>query len=127
MPVTSLMQMLLFTLILPPPSPHHSIDWPYLVATCNLYEPRDVVSDELKVGLLGLSNSEKCTCLVIFSEAAVKPRGQVVFRTRRPNYSVMQSCYSSNTGSRDCLHDICTVMQFTTSHSSNSIGLVLPL
>lgn len=81
-------QTFLLIVILPPTSPHRSSDWPYLPATCDLYEPRDVMSDELKVRLLGLSNSEKCTCLVIFSEAAAKLWGQVVFQTRRwPNYS----------------------------------------
>lgn len=44
--------------------------------------------DELKVGVLGHSNSEKCTCLVIFNEVAVKVRGHLSFQTTRwPNYS----------------------------------------
>lgn len=81
--VASHTQTFLLILILPPLSPRRSSDRPYLAATCDLYETRDVMSDELKVRLLGLSNSEKCTCLVIFSEAAVKLRGQVVFQTRR--------------------------------------------
>lgn len=55
-PVTSHRQTFLLIVILPPTSPRHSSDQPYLVATCDLYEPRDVMSDELKVRLLGLSN-----------------------------------------------------------------------
>lgn len=126
LPVTSHMQTFLLIVILPPLSPCHTSDRPYLVATCNLYEPWDIMSDELKVRLLGLSNSEKCTCLVIFSEAVIKLRGQVVFWTRRwPNY-YHTDLLLSNTASRDCLHDICSVMQFTTAHSSNSVCPVLP-
>lgn len=52
-PVTSHRQTFLLIVILPPTS---RSDQPYLVATCDLYEPRDVMSDELKVRLLGLSN-----------------------------------------------------------------------
>lgn len=44
--------------------------------------------DELKVRVLGHSNSEKCTCLVIFNEVAVRVRGHLLFQTTRwPNYS----------------------------------------
>lgn len=71
LPITTSHTFLLIV-ILPPLSPCHGSDQPYLVATCDLYEPWDVMSDELKVRLLGFSNSEKCTCLVIFGEAAVK-------------------------------------------------------
>lgn len=70
--VTSHRQTFLLIVILPPPSSRHSSDRPYLVALCDLYEPGDVMSDELKIRILGLSYSEKCTCLVIFGEVAVK-------------------------------------------------------
>lgn len=79
LPVTRHRQTFLLIVILPPPSPCHSSDWPYLRSMYDLYGPLVVMSDELKVRLLGLGNSEKCTCLVIFNETAVKPWGQVMF------------------------------------------------
>lgn len=73
-------------------SSHYNTGRPYLVATCDLYESRDVACGELKVRILGRSNSKKCTCLVILNKVAVKRWDQVLFQTTRwPNYSVSHS------------------------------------